>query len=243
MMSHASLRPAGALQAKPLRRRHWLRWTIGGLFALVVLVVVAAVAFIGLQPSQPPLALPAAAAAPVGQLDGAWHVATGSVAGFRVRESFLGVGNDITGRTGDITGTAVVTGDQVARATFRVGLGAITVNGKAHQPQLAASLGVAAHPVATVTLAHPVRLPTAFSAGETVTQMVPASLTLNGLTRSVTLTLSARRDGTSIEAAGSLPVAFAGFGIKRPSAYGVFGSLADNGTAEFLLVLTPGATR
>ena len=30
--------------------------------------------------------------------------------GFRVRESILGVGNDITGRTGDVTGAVVVTG-------------------------------------------------------------------------------------------------------------------------------------
>ena len=53
------------------------------------------------------------------------------------------------------------------------------------------------------------------------------------------MTLSARRDGTTIEAAGSLPVAFADFGIKGPSGYGALGSLADHGTAEFLLILAP----
>ncbi len=239
-MPRMSLRSGQELRAKPPRRRHWWRWALGGLLALVVIVVVAVVAIIRLQPSQPPLAVSAAAAAaPAGQLDGTWHVTTGSVAGFRVRESILGVGNDVTGRTSAVTGTAVLTGRQVARATFRVSLDAITVNGKARQPQLVQSLDTAAYPVATVTLARPVTLPAVFSSGATVTRTAAASLTLNGITRPTAVTLSARRDGPAIEAAGSLPVAFADFGIKGPRGYGVFGSLASNGTAEFLLILAP----
>jgi polyisoprenoid-binding protein YceI len=210
--------------------------------ALVVLVVVAVVAIVTLQPSAAPLTLPGdAAAAPAGQLGGTWHVTTGSLAGFRVRESILGIGNDVTGRTGDVTGTAVLAGRKVTRATFRVSLDAITVNGKARQPQLVQSLDTAAYPVATVTLARPVTLPAAFSSGATVTATAAATLTLNGITRPVTVTLSARRDGAAIEAAGSLPAAFADFGIKGPGGDGVFGSLASNGTAEYLLILVPAA--
>jgi polyisoprenoid-binding protein YceI len=240
-MSHVPPRSGQELQAVPPRQRRRLRWVLGGLLALVVLLVVAVVAVIRLQPSQPPLALPAGAAAPAGQLDGTWHVATGSVAGFRVRESILGVGNDVTGRTGDVTGTAVLTTRRVSSATFRVSLDAITVNGKARQPQLIQSLEVAAHPVATITLTGPVTLPAAFSSGGTITRTAAATLTLNGITRPVTVTLSARRDASAVEAAGSLPVAFVDFGVKGPSGYGALGSLADNGTAEFLLILTPGA--
>ena len=135
----------------------------------------------------------------------------------------------------------MVTGAEVSRATFRVSLDAIRVDGKARQPQLVQSLGTAAYPIATITLADPVPLPAAFSVGGTVTRTAAATLTLNGDTRPVTVTLSARRDGTTIEAAGSLPVTFADFGIKGPSEYGFLGSLADNGTAEFLLILTPAA--
>jgi polyisoprenoid-binding protein YceI len=239
-MSHVSLRSGKGLQPKPPRRRRWLRWALGSLLALVILLVVGAVAVIKLQPSLPPLALPGGAvAAPAGPLDGAWQVTAGSVTGFRVRESFLGVGNDVTGRTGEVTGTAVVSGGQVTRATLRVSLGAITVNGKARQPQLVQSLAVAAHPVATVTLAGPFALPATFSSGGTITRTAPGTLTLNGITRPETVTLSARRDGTKIVAAGSLPAAFADFGIKGPSGYGALGSLADHGTAEFLLILAP----
>ena len=59
-MPHMSLRSGQELRAKPPRRRHWLRWVLGGVLTLIVLIVVAAVVVIKLQPSQPPLALPAA---------------------------------------------------------------------------------------------------------------------------------------------------------------------------------------
>ena len=66
----------------------------------------------------------------------------------------------------DVTGTAVLSTRQVTRATFRVSLDAITVNGKAHQPVVIQSLEVAAHPVATVPLSDPVALPAEFSSGD-----------------------------------------------------------------------------
>ena len=224
---------------EPSRRRHRWRWILGGVLALVVLAVAATGAVVTLTPGPAPLALPKDAAAPSGPLDGTWRVAAGSVAGFRVRETVIGFSNDVTGRTGDVTGTAVMAGAAVSSATFRVSLAAITVAGKTRQPQLVKSLGVTAHPYATITLTRPVPLPAAFSAGAVVTRTAAAALTLNGTTRPVTVTLSARRDGTAIEAAGSLPVAFSGFGITGPGGYGFLGSLASDGTAEFLLILRP----
>lgn len=225
--------------AGPARRRHWWRWILGGLLALVVLAVAATGVAVRLTPGPAPLALPKDAAAPSGPLDGTWRVAPGSVAGFRVRETIIGFSNDVTGRTGSVTGTVVVDAAGVSGATFRVSLGAISVDGKTGQPQLVTSLGVTAHPIATVTLTRPVPLPAAFSAGATVTRTAAATLTLNGTTRPVTVTLSARRDGAAIEAAGSLPVAFSGFRIAGPGGFGFLGSLASNGTAEFLLILRP----
>jgi polyisoprenoid-binding protein YceI len=241
-MSDRSPESVARLQVKPPRRRHWWRWIVGGLVTLVVLAVAATGLVVKLTPGAAPLALPKNAAAPSGPLDGTWRVTTGSVAGFRIRETVIGFSNDVTGRTGDITGTAVVAGGRVTHATFRISLNAITVNGKARQPQLVRSLRTTAYPIATVTLTGPVTLPAAFSAGGTITRTTTATLTLNGTTRPVPVTLTARRDGPKIEAAGSLPVAFGDFGIKGPRGYGFLGSLAGDGTAEFLLVLTPSPT-
>jgi polyisoprenoid-binding protein YceI len=238
-MSDRSLEPAARLQVKPPRRRHWWRWIAGGIVALVVLAVAATGLVVKLTPGSAPLALPKNAAAPSGPLDGTWRVTTGSVAGFRIRETVIGFSNDVTGRTGDITGTAVVAGGRVTRATFRVSLDAIGVNGKARQPQLVQSLNTGRYPVATIALAGPVALPAAFTSGGTLTRTAAATLTLNGTTRPVPVTLTARRDGRVIRAAGSLPVRFGDFGISGPRGYGFLGSLASNGTAEFLLVLAP----
>jgi polyisoprenoid-binding protein YceI len=223
--------------AEPPRRRHWWRWILGGVASLVVIAVVATGVVVTLTPGPAALALPKDAAAPSGPLDGSWRVAAGSVAGFHVRETVIGFSNDVTGRTGEVTGMVVVAGDQVSRAAFLVSLGAIKVDGKTRQPQLVKSLGVTAHPVATIALARPVPLPAAFSSGAVITRTAAATLTLNGITRPVTVMLSARRDGTAIEAAGSLPVVFSDFRITGPAGYGLFGSLASAGTAEFLLIL------
>jgi len=54
----------------------------------------------------------------------------------------------------------------------------------------------------------------------------------------VTFPVSARRDGTTLQVTGSIPVAFSAWGINRPAGFGFFGSLASHGAAEFLLVLS-----
>jgi polyisoprenoid-binding protein YceI len=173
----------------PGRRRRWWRWTLAGVVVLVVIVVGAAAVFVKSQPSAAPLTLPAGAASlATGTADGTWAATAGSVAGFRIRENALGFGNDVTGRTTAVTGTAVIAGSRVASAGFRIGLTAITVGGKP-SPQFAASLGTVVQPDATITLAGPVGLPAGFGTGRTVTAVVPGQLTLRGVTRPVTITV------------------------------------------------------
>ena len=219
------------------RTRHWLRWLLAGVALLVVLVVGGTAIFVKSQPSAARLTLPSAAARPsVGPADGTWDVAAGSVAGFRIRESALGFGDELTGRTSAVSGTAVIVGGQVASAAFRIDLTAITFGGKP-KPQFAASLDTAAHPDATITLAGPARLPAGFGGGQTVTVTLPGQLTLRGVTRPVTITVSARRDGTAIETAGSLSVASERWGMTLPAGFGFLGGLSSQATAEFFLIL------
>jgi polyisoprenoid-binding protein YceI len=225
----------------PGRRRHWRRWLLAGLVVLVVLLVVGVggtAVFVKSQPSAVPLALPAAAGRPpaAGPSDGTWNVAAGSVAGFRIRETALGFGNDVTGRTTAVTGTVTIVGSRVTSAVFRIDLSAITVGGKP-KPQFAASLDTTAYPDATIALARPALLPAGLASGRTVTAAFPGQLTLRGITRPVTIMLSARRDGAALEAAGSLPVASGRWGITLPAGFGFLGGLSSQATAEFLLIL------
>jgi polyisoprenoid-binding protein YceI len=230
-------KPARDLPAGTGRKHRWTRRILFGVVALLALVVLGSWAFIKFQPTLSPLALPTASpAAPVGALDGTWAVSAGSVAGFRVPETAFGMSNDAVGRTTAVSGAVVISGDRVTSAMFRIGLVALKVNGKT-QPQFARSLDTRSFPDATFTLAKPVELGSSFAAGATVRVTAAGRLTMNGVTHLVTSTVSARRDGTALEVAGSIPVAFSDWGIKGPAGYGVFASLADHGTAEFLVSL------
>ena len=217
--------------------RHWPRWIAVGAAAILVLIVLAAWAFIKLQPTPSPLVVPPGpVSAPVGPLDGTWAVTAGSLAGFRVRETALGLSTDAVGRTSAVTGTVVISGGRVTRATLRVDLAAITVDGKT-PPQVTTSLRTGHYPDATFTLAAPVTLSPAFASGGTVRLTAVGQLAMNGTTRQVTVSVAARRDGTTLRVAGSIPVAFSAWGIKAPASFGLLGSLAGHGTAEFLLTL------
>ena len=144
--------------------------------------------------------------------------------------------NDTVGRTRDVSGSLVVSGRQVASATFRIDLAAVKVNGKT-QPQFVTSLHTGRFPVATFTLASPATFGTSLASGGSVRVTAAGQLSLNGVTRPVTVTVSGRRDGAALEVAGSIPVAFSRWGIKGPGGLGFLGSLADRGVAEFVLTL------
>jgi polyisoprenoid-binding protein YceI len=218
-------------------RRRWLRRIAIAVAAVVVLVVLAAWAFVKFGPTAAPLTLPAGpASAPSGPLDGSWVVGGGSVAGFRVQETALGLSNDAVGRTTAVTGSVVVSGGRVTSATLRVDLAAITVSGKP-QRQFAASLRTGRYPEATFILDGPVALPAGFAAGHAITLTVTGQLEMNGVTRQATASISARRDGRILQVAGSIPVTFSAWQINGPGGLGFLGSLADHGTAEFLLIL------
>lgn len=232
--------PVRAMHRGQPPKRHRRRWVLASAIVLVVLVVLAVLSiglFIKLEPTPPPLVLPAArAGAPVGPVDGTWGVGGTSVAGFRVQESALGVSNDVVGRTNAVTGTVVISSERVTSAIFRIDLDTVKAGGKA-QPQFAKSLGTKDHPTATFTLAQPMTLGLAFTSGATITTMATGQLAMHGASRLVTFTVTGRRDGAALEAAGSLPVALSDWGIKGPDSYGFVGSLANHGVAEFLLVL------
>jgi len=232
--------PVLTAPARPRRRRRWLRWTLAGVAALMILVVGVVIAAIKLQPTPAPLALPATAGPPIGAVDGTYQATSGSVAGFRIQQSVLGLTSDVVGRTKDITGTVTVAGGRATTTGLRVGLLALTTGDKTPAPQFGISLDTGRYPDATVGLAQPLTLDPALASGATVTVTAAGTLTLHGVTRAVAVALSLRRDGTGIDVTGTVPVAFADYGIASPKGYGSLGSLADHGVAEFLLVLHKG---
>ena len=223
--------------AAPHRRR-WRRWVLAAVAVAAVLVVATVAVYVSL-PAPARLALPATAAAPTGALDGRWVVGDGSAAGFRLTESVLGLGHDVVGRTTEVTGSSEVTGSTVTGATFQIDLASIT-NGGAPMPQLSISLEADRYPTAVVTLAMPIALPESFVTGDAYEVTTTADIEVHGTIHRVPVAMAIRRDGATVVAAGSMPVALADWGIVGPEGYGILGSLSDDGIAEFLVVLRPG---
>jgi polyisoprenoid-binding protein YceI len=234
--NHPDLRVRRDDRIAPRRRRR--RWIIAGSTVAAGLVGLTGMAAVASkpQPGAPPLTLSTSAAAPEGASDGEWSAGTESTGGFRVRQTSFGASGDVVGRTNGVTGNAVVTGERLTAAAFTMDLSTILVNGKA-SPQFVASVDTGTYPDATFTLTAPQAASSDLDSGAIATATLTGRLALHGITRPVTLAVSAHRTGNVLEVAGSTPVSFGDWGIKPPSNYGPLGSLADQGEAEFLLVL------
>jgi polyisoprenoid-binding protein YceI len=172
-------------------------------------------------------------------LDGTWTVAGGSQAGYRVEEVLLGQNVEAVGRTSAVTGELTVSGTEVQSGSFSVDLTQVTSDDDRRDDAFQGRImETATYPTATFELTEPITLAELPADGETVTATATGELTLHGTTRAVTVELTVRRDGDTVNVSGSIPVTFADYGIANPS----FGPVTteDNGEVEFLLALTRG---
>jgi polyisoprenoid-binding protein YceI len=232
------------------RRAGW--WLIGGLVALAVVVVGGTWLYIHVieGPAPAPLSLKSAAASTSaasssppatagppssGTVAGTWHVAAGSVVGYRVNEVLAGQNNVAVGRTSAISGTMTISGTTVTAASFTVQMATIKSDQSERDTQFNGRImDTATYPTGTLTLTSPIVLGSLPGDNVVRTLHATGNLTLHGHTRSVTFTLQAERTGTGIEVSGSIPVLFADWGIANPS-FGSFVTTQDHGLLEFLI--------
>jgi polyisoprenoid-binding protein YceI len=215
------------------RKRHWLRWTLVGVFVLVV-----AGGFLSVQslvgPVPAALVLPhvspTSAGAGSSSVDGTWTVAKGSSAGYRVPEQFLWQHGTLVARTTAVTGQFVIADAEVSSATLRVDLSTVAAAGKTPSG-LAGILDTASHRDAVFTLTRPIVIDSMSALNANFTASATGLLTMHGTTRLVTFTVTARYNGSQLEAAGSIPIVFSDWDIKAPFA------VQDRGSAEFLLLM------
>ena len=224
-------------ESRSSREHPWRRRIALSVVLVLVVVVAAVAAYLKLQPTPSQLVLPTtAASAPIGALGGTWDITAGSLAGFRLQETSIGLSNDVVGRTNGVTGRIVISDNQVSSANFRIDLTTVKVGGKT-EPQLATSLDTRKYPNATFRLSRPVMLSSTFASGATFTAMAIGRLAMHGVSHEVTVTITARRNGAALQVAGTIPIALSDWAIKGPGGFGFLGSLANHGAAEFLLVL------
>ena len=207
---------------------------LGGAFAILFLQ--------GDAPPPPSLSNEEAAAtsepapSPESDATSSWTVSAGdeTFVGYRVREEFASIGvKDAVGRTPDVTGSVDVEGDTISAAKLDAELSTL-VSDEARRDDALRERGIETDrfPTASFELTEPVEL----SRSRTT---AAGTLTLHGQTQPVEVTLRSQRIGDStIELAGSAPIAFADYGIEPPSVAGVV-TVEDNGTLEFKIRLEP----
>jgi polyisoprenoid-binding protein YceI len=230
------------------RRRHVWRWLIGGVVALAIVVVGGiwlyihviegpAPAPLSLQsaPATTPAASSSAPAPSSGAVTGTWHVAAGSVVGYRVNEVLAGQHNVAVGRTSVISGTVTIRGASTTAASFTVQMATIKSDQSERDAQFNGRImDTAAYPTGALTLTSPIALGKLPADGVIRTYGATGNLTLHGHTRPVTFSLQAERTSAGIEVSGSIPVVFADWDIPNPSFAG-FVTTQNHGLLEFLI--------
>jgi polyisoprenoid-binding protein YceI len=167
--------------------------------------------------------------------DGTWTVADGSSADYRVDEVLNGVDVTVAGTTDEVSGSVVIAGSALAEAEVTVEVASIaTDSGRRDSYFRDSVMDVASNPTATFTVTEPVDLPEL--TGVPVTVPVSGELTLAGATQEVQVELSVVRTPAGVDVSGSIPVAFADYGIEAPNLG--FVRVEDAGAVEFLLHLT-----
>jgi polyisoprenoid-binding protein YceI len=173
---------------------------------------------------------PAASAAAVSAngLAGKWSVAAGSQAEYRVKEQFAGQTSqhEAVARTSTVSGGFTVAGTasgyQVSGLEFAAQLADLhsvdTVAGfnvTQRDRIVQAALDVSRFPTAGFT-ADTVTVPAGVGDGQPVSLSVPGKLTIHGVTRDATISVTAQLSGDKIDLTGSTNQDMTDFGITPP---------------------------
>lgn len=170
-------------------------------------------------------------------IEGTWEVAAGSTAGYRATEVLFGQSTEAAGRTEDVTGTMTIEGTSATEAGFEVDLTTLESDEAQRDGQVQNRiLETSQFPTATFELTEPVDFGTEPADLEEITAQATGDLTVHGVTNSVTIDLTARRNGDAIEVTGSVPITWSDFDINDPS--GGPAQVEDSGAMEFALTFS-----
>jgi polyisoprenoid-binding protein YceI len=222
--------------------KHPVRWILGG----VALVLVAAIGFGAWYvfaddaPAKPKLSAnaPIDAGGPATP-DGTWNVVPSDkvYVGYRMTEVFAGdiVHKTAVGRTPKVEGAMTIAGNEVTAVEVTGAMQDLASDRGARDNYIHThAIESDTFPTATFKLTEPIPLPQPVTKGQQFKLSATGTLTLHGVTKTVTVPLDARWDGATIEVAGTAPVVLADYKIEPPDT-GVV-KVDDHG--EFDLALT-----
>ena len=161
--------------------------------------------------------------------------ASGTFVGFRVKEVLgQGIGSaTAVGRTPLVSGIVEIDGTTLIAAEIVADLTGLRTDRPMRDSRVQDALNAGVHPEATFVLAGPVDL----GEGRQVQVPAPGSLTINGVTNTVTVDLAAELVGRILAVVGTIDVVFADYDVEAPTAPVVV-SVEDDGIVEVQLFLT-----
>lgn len=228
-----------------LYRMRRLPWIIGGLVVVIALIVAAPFIYKAARGGDDPPAAAvstAGAEAAAGALDGTWVVVPGiqpnlTAAGYTVNEVLRGEPVTVVGSTNKVTGEAVISDTTLESAGFQVEVAGVATDIGQRDEQLRSKmiLDVAAHPIASLTLARPMDVAAFPDDGTPSTVPMEVDLTVKGTTVRTTVEVTVLRSGEQVIASGSVPIAWAEVGVEPPSLG--FVTVEPTGTIDFLVSL------
>ncbi|MGN8048464.1 YceI family protein [Curtobacterium sp. 22159] len=170
-------------------------------------------------------------------LGGEWTVGGDSEAGYRVHEVLNGSDVTVTGRTDSVTGSATVDGSAITAAEVTVRVADIATDSEQRDSYFRDSaLDTSAFPTATFRLTRPVA--DAVPSGSATTAVeATGTLTLHGVTKTVTAKLQVGLNGDGVDVSGTIPITFSDYGVQAPDLG--FVKVDDAGAVEFLVHATP----
>jgi len=188
-----------------------------------------ALAFASPSPSQSTASPAATPSASVSGFAGVWQVASGSLAGYRVKEQFVGQTSthEAVARTSGVSGQLTIaqsgTTYQLVNGTINVQLSSLAsidsvagYNVTNRDRIVQQSLQVSQFPTATLQL-QSVSVPAEAASGQTVSFQVPGNLTVHGVARAVTVNVQLRVTGGVPQVVASIQTNMTDFGVNPPS--------------------------
>jgi len=245
-------------------RNVW-KWGLGAVLAVVVLIPVGTYVYIhfvegdapkpltlgaGASPAvttspAPPAPGPGAttASTAAGAQSGSgttYKPTSGSVVGYRVKETLFGQSNEAVGRTSDVTGSMTLSGSTVGAVDLTVDMKTVKSDQSQRDGQFNGRImQTTTYPTAVFKLTQPLVLSNVPVDTTVVNAKATGDLTLHGVTKAVTFDLTAQRDGANVKVNGTIPVVFADYSISNPS--GGPATTEDHGVIEFLVVFEKAA--
>ena len=158
-------------------------------------------------------------------------------AGYRVQELFGAdtLKRTAVGRSPAVTGTMSIEGTTVAAVNVEVDTTKLKSSSGLRDGRIKTlGLETVKFPRASFSLTNPVEVPGSLTPGVATTLEATGDLILHGVTKPVTLALTACWTGTVVRVDGSTPILMADYAISPPSIGGIV-SVDDHGVLEFQL--------